>query len=942
MDNTADVILTGAVAGDQFSYSVSTAGDVNGDGYSDVIVGALYNDAGGVDAGRTYIYFGGVSMDNTADVILTGAAANDLFGSSVSAAGDINGDGYSDVIVGAVYNDAGGTDAGRAYIYFGGVSMDNTADIILTGAAANDYFSYSVSTAGDVNGDGYSDVIVGAAFNDAGGSNAGRAYIYFGGVSMDNTADVILTGAAAVDLFGFSVSTSGDVNGDGYSDVIVGATQNDAGGDNAGRAYIYFGGVSMDNTADVILTGAADYNLFGISVATAKDINGDGYSDVIVGAAYNDAGGDNAGRAYIYFGGVSMDNTADIILTGAAANDYFSYSVSTAGDVNGDGYSDVIVGAYLNDAGGTDAGRAYVYLSSAPPVKPRIISVKDVPADQGGFVTVKWVRSSYDVNGIDRVTGYIIERSLPPGITGFAWEQIAYITARKNPFYLYTASTWSDSTSNNSGTIFFRVTAVTSNSSEYWRSNIMSGHSVDNLSPSAPLNFYATLQGSNVKLGWKANTEPDLYNYLIYRTNYPNANPDTLVVYAQSLDTIFIDTNPLSSNSYYYLRAQDVNNNLSQAVVDSISEQTTFTLTVTVSNGWNLVSVPGLHPVDQNVNTWWQYRDQLANVYLYNSGYQDVNTVQPGIGYWMKHSGSRTYNTGDEWPAIQIVPHNPINANQGWNLFGGYEQVVSVSALSTTPPGLITGQVYGYSNGYYSAMNLEPGAGYWVKLSGAGQINIPNSMANGKIIEYFPKEWGRIIIRDAMGSKVTLYSVTEEVDLDKYELPPVPPMGIFDVRYESGRIAERIDKTTKTIEIRGAVYPLEVEADGMEVVITDNTGKKINRTLKEGERLMIEDPMIEKLIVGLKTIPVEFSLEQNYPNPFNPTTRISWQSPVNSHQTLKVYDILGNEVATLVDEYREAGRYEVEFDASKLSSGMYLYQLKTDIYTETKKMILLR
>ena len=157
------------------------------------------NDAGGVDAGRAYIYFGGASMNNTADVTLTGAAANDYFGTSVSTAGDLNGDGYSDVIVGANFNDAGGADAGRAYIYFGGASMNTTADVTLTGAAAGDYFGWSVSTAGDVNGDGYSDVIVGAYLNDAGGADAGRAYIYFGGASMDNTADVILTGAAAGD-----------------------------------------------------------------------------------------------------------------------------------------------------------------------------------------------------------------------------------------------------------------------------------------------------------------------------------------------------------------------------------------------------------------------------------------------------------------------------------------------------------------------------------------------------------------------------------------------------------------------------------------------------------------------------------------------------------------------------------------------------------------------
>ncbi len=201
MNNVADVLLTGAASNDKvFGRSVATAGDVNGDGYSDVIVGADGNDAGGADAGRAYIYFGGASMNNVADVLLTGAAANDNFGYSVATAGDVNGDGYSDVIVGALFNDAGGADAGWAYIYFGGASMNNVADVLLTGAAANDNFGYSVATAGEVNGDGYSDVIVGAPFNDAGGLNAGRAYIYFGGASMDNVTDVTLTGAAAGDV----------------------------------------------------------------------------------------------------------------------------------------------------------------------------------------------------------------------------------------------------------------------------------------------------------------------------------------------------------------------------------------------------------------------------------------------------------------------------------------------------------------------------------------------------------------------------------------------------------------------------------------------------------------------------------------------------------------------------------------------------------------------
>jgi hypothetical protein len=344
-----------------FGASVAGAGDVNGDGYADLIVGAYGNNAGGADAGRAYVYHGGPGADAVADLTLTGAAASEHFGISVSGAGDVNGDGYADVIVGADGNDAGGTEAGRAYVYHGGPGADAVADLTLTGAAANDEFGLSVSGAGDVNGDGYADVIVGAYLNDAGGADAGRAYVYFGGPGADAVADLTLTGAAASDNFGVSVSGAGDVNGDGYGDVIVGAYLNDAGGRNAGRASVYHGGPGADAVADLTLTGAAAGDLFGVSVSGAGDVNGDGYGDVIVGADLNDAGGSSAGRAYVYHGGPGADAVADLTLTGAAVGDLFGVSVSGAGDVNGDGNADVIVGAYGNDSGGADAGRAYLY-----------------------------------------------------------------------------------------------------------------------------------------------------------------------------------------------------------------------------------------------------------------------------------------------------------------------------------------------------------------------------------------------------------------------------------------------------------------------------------------------------------------------------------------------------------------------------------------------------
>ncbi|MBK6507305.1 MAG: FG-GAP repeat protein [Ignavibacteria bacterium] len=150
--------------------------------------------------------------DSFQEYSFAGAAAVDYYGFSVASAGDVNADGFDDIIVGAPFNDAGGTDAGRAYIYFGSYVIDYTADVILTGNIAGGRLGYSVSSAGDVNNDGYADVIAGATGLSA---NTGCAYIYYGGSNMNNVADVTLSGQSAGEQFGYSVSNAGDVNGDG-------------------------------------------------------------------------------------------------------------------------------------------------------------------------------------------------------------------------------------------------------------------------------------------------------------------------------------------------------------------------------------------------------------------------------------------------------------------------------------------------------------------------------------------------------------------------------------------------------------------------------------------------------------------------------------------------------------------------------------------------------
>jgi len=357
--------LVGLVPGETFGCSVATAGDVNGDGYADIIVGAYQSGTAANPSGRAYIYFGGPRADERPDVTLTGEAAGDAFGYAVAGAGDVNRDGYADVVVGAYENSARGAGAGRAYVFYGGPRPDATPDAILSGEAAGDRFGISVAGAGDVNGDGYADVVVGAYQNDAGGIDAGRAYVYFGAARLPDRASVVLTGAAPGDAFGFSVSGAGDVNKDGFADVVVGAYHNGAGGKDAGRAYVFSGGKDMSSSPDVVFTGEAAGDAFGYAVGAAGDTNGDGYDDIVVGAYGNDAGGSAAGRAYVYLGGATPDPVADWLVSGDQTLDNLGFAVAGAGDVDGDGFADVIVGAPYSDA-----GRAYVAKSVASKSRP--------------------------------------------------------------------------------------------------------------------------------------------------------------------------------------------------------------------------------------------------------------------------------------------------------------------------------------------------------------------------------------------------------------------------------------------------------------------------------------------------------------------------------------------------------------------------------------------
>ena len=336
---------------------------MNGDGFADLIVGAYGDDDNGSASGSARVFSG---VDGSVLHTFLGDAAADFFGLSVSGAGDVNGDGFADLIVGAYGDDDNGSNSGSARV-FSGVDgsvlhtflgdaagdqfrpfrlgcgrrergrlqrsdrrgrrrrrqrlgsgsarvfsgVDGSVLHTFLGDAASDLFGLSVSGAGDVNGDGFADLIVGAFGDDDNGSNSGSARVFSG---VDGSVLHTFLGDAAGDFFGFSVSGAGDVNGDGFADLIVGASGDDDNGSASGSARVFSG---LDGSVLHTFLGDAAFDRFGRSVSGAGDVNGDGFADLIVGADGDDDNGSASGSARVFLS--SPTSAAERTFLGDAA-----------------------------------------------------------------------------------------------------------------------------------------------------------------------------------------------------------------------------------------------------------------------------------------------------------------------------------------------------------------------------------------------------------------------------------------------------------------------------------------------------------------------------------------------------------------------------------------------------------------------------------------------
>ena len=374
----SDVVLWGAATGDEAGISVSGGGDLNSDGYDDLVIGAKHESTAATQAGAAYIVYGGADLPeemslDAADVFLTGENSADKAGRAVRVVPDVNGDGAADLLIGAPsWDTASKTEVGRMYIHFGGGTSGSLADadVLVKGQNGANYLGIGM-TGGDFNGDGTGDVLVGAPGNDIGGSNRGTIYVMYGPVASgeSSAADYsdYITGATNAEEVG-GVLDMFDHNGDGIDDLIVGAPKSNVGGTSAGTVYIVNGPVtgafSLDS-ADLQYTGESAADKLGTSVSSVGDLNDDGLDDFIAGAPGDDAEGPEAGAAYVVYGGADVggsldeDDTFAVKLTGEDSQDEFGGNVVGDGDIDDDGAGDIMVSA-PNSGGDSAVGSVYI------------------------------------------------------------------------------------------------------------------------------------------------------------------------------------------------------------------------------------------------------------------------------------------------------------------------------------------------------------------------------------------------------------------------------------------------------------------------------------------------------------------------------------------------------------------------------------------------------
>ncbi len=944
---------------ERVGYHLHSAGDVNGDGYDDFLIGTFHNWTNGYNSGVAYLFLGSQSADwghdislLNADARFLGAAPYESAGYFLGGGGDVNGDGLDDITIGAA--------DGYLYIIFGRTSANWGTDFVLRYNAdawfaeenEEDQAGLSNAIIGDLNGDGYEDIVCGAPFNDYGGNDAGKAYIILGkasgwsqGVSLSN-ADASFYSSYDNGTFGYCVDGVGDVNGDDIPDFAIGAR-------NQGKVFLFFGRRSVDwkenydaNLADVIFTTEQYGNYTGWRVSGVGNVNGDEYDDFVIGAPYHDEHSAENGKVYLILGRSSGWKTslseADASYYGEALDDEAGWDTQGAGDVNGDGYDDFLIGAWYNDSNGKDSGKMYL-----------------IKGKQSG-----WQRNV----SLAEIEEYFVGE-----------DTVNYLG--------YSCSNAGDV--NNDGLSDIITSASYYSESYYWGGKIYIFISQNSIPP-AITDSHASIVGENILLEWSPSSVTTIYN--IYRdTNY-NFVPDStnrIGYHVSDEDTNkagiqWTDTGngadivgDITKNYFYKVTAA--------AAIESEPSN------VAAEFDYNLITTSGT-----DINEIVVLMDTQGNSVPITTAEELAKAIPycSDVYYWdAEGQGTVGHPKGVPFNNFNIIAGFPyivnVTSDTVWTVAGS---LLDTSFQLITTDGtdinhinvplnkdkLTTAEELGQdipncSDVYYwdtegqgtvghvvglpfENFNVRAGYPYYVNVT--ADTDWP--YVEGESVLSTPIMITRILSQQT--NKCTVSVGVPHTVYGRVVLPGDQEFSADNFKVKAwiiGRADEIASNDRSGCGCNGVYWWIAVSnfatawqaGDSLRVEIADETDRFKGETIvvltnagsDRGGDIYLTDLILvdEPFLSGL---PKKFVLNQNYPNPFNPETTISFGLPKASYVKIQIFDISGRLVRTLIDKAINSGYYRVTWNGRNrfgklVGSGLYFCRMEASDYQSIMKLI---
>lgn len=486
-------------------------------------------------------------------------------------------------------------------------------------------------------------------------------------------------------------------------------------------------------------------------------------------------------------------------------------------------------------------------------------------------------------------------------------------------------------------------------------------------------------KGGFLNVSWSAVDLSQLSGGYIVNYGTQKDELDESVTTSSKMDTLQVFSD-FQSNTEYFFAIQtktDAHNQNPNQLVSEFSDTVSIVLEsseleITYNDSWNLLATPFKPEEPKFLSLFPEATGD--HVYSFNGSYEETGEMQPGAGYWVQF-----VEAGSQEVRGDFVTKLELELNKGWNLIAGPSAGVTRAQISDPDWILAQTPMYSFDSTYQPADSVRPGKGYWVHADSAGTITLdtgidaevlerqedeqPALITFSEAAEEYTAQLNRLDFQTAEGDhSQTLYfgDVPDDEEVRAlFHLPPVPPVEVFDVRFEGDQRLTGADSKeirlapgTEMDEVEVNYDPSGEEKENWVLQKLDEEREvKESHNLTENETVQLQiGEAKRKLRLGTEEavsspkeeIPEEFALEQNYPNPFNPVTVISYQLPESSEVTLEVFNMLGQRVTTLVNETQEAGRYEVSFDASQLSSGAYLYRIQADDFIETRQMMFVK